>query len=60
MKVGDLVRYSRRTRSNVYGFVIEKKPHDQVKVVVFNSDDPWFDNPASWNISHWEVIGESR
>jgi hypothetical protein len=60
MKVGDLVRYRQRKRSNVYGFVTEKVDEYKIRVRVFNSKDSWFHSTIAWDQSHWEVISESR
>ena len=59
MKVGDLVRYRQRKRSNVYGFITEKGDDYKVRVSVFNNKDPWFGSTIAWDKSHWEVISES-
>ena len=59
MKVGDLVRYRQRKRSNVYGFVTGKVDDYKVRVSVFNNKDPWFHSTIAWDESHWEVINES-
>ena len=59
MKVGDLVRYRQRKRSNVYGFITEKVDDYKVRVLVFNNKDPWFGSTTAWDKSHWEVISES-
>tara|TARA_R100001463_G_scaffold84161_1_gene138688 strand:+ start:163 stop:345 length:183 start_codon:yes stop_codon:yes gene_type:complete len=59
MKVGDLVRYRQRKRSNVYGFITEKVDDYKVRVSVFNNKDPWFQSTICWDKSHWEVISES-
>tara|TARA_R100001509_G_scaffold57307_1_gene31608 strand:+ start:84 stop:281 length:198 start_codon:yes stop_codon:yes gene_type:complete len=58
-KVGDLVRYRQRKRSNVYGFVTEQKGNYSIKVHVFNNKDEWFQQGSFWDESHWEVISES-
>jgi hypothetical protein len=59
MKVGDLVRYRQRKRSNVYGFITEKVDDYKVRVSVFNSKDSWYGSTIAWDKSHWEVISES-
>ena len=59
MKVGDLVRYRQRKRSNVYGFITEKVDEYKIRVRVFNSKDSWYHSTIAWDQSHWEVISES-
>ena len=58
MKVGDLVRYRQRKRSNVYGFITEKVDEYKIRVRVFNSKDSWYHSTIAWDQSHWEVLSE--
>ena len=60
MKVGDLVRFRRADRGNVYGFITERVDDYKVRVRVFNSKDSWYHSTIAWDQSHWEVISESR
>lgn len=59
MKVGDIVRYRRwgdSKRPPTYGFVTELKGRYSIRVLVYNSTDPWFLGDNFWDQSHWEIV----
>ena len=64
MKVGDLVRYRRRSPPTTaplpLGIITEKVDEYKIRVKVFNSKDSWYHSTIAWDESHWEVVSESR